>query len=115
MSTMFDTSVYKLRNGAPFVAPQVLTFIKNKACNGGAVRLSCRYRHSVASRLWWELAWEEDGETWSVSAQDWELCFWRAIQRHKIMERQRELEYSVSKGCGFQPGALYGWEHGDGI
>lgn len=117
MSSIFDNAVYLMRKHAPFAAPQAMAFLKEKARESDyAVVLMVNYRPDVASRLWWELEWQQHGRRYQASAQEWDLCFWRAIQLHKQIERQQELESRpVTKGPGFFSAEALGWEGGDGI
>jgi hypothetical protein len=117
MSTLFDTAVYQLRKSAPFAKPSIVEFIHDKiVSHDGPITLKCEHRHSVATRVWWTLEWFEDGQRFEVSASDWSLCMWRAIQVHKQNERRRELEDKpVTKGPGFFAAESKGWEGGDGI
>jgi hypothetical protein len=120
MSTIFDSSVYQMRKNAPFAAPQMGKFIEAVAIESPdhePAILTVQYRHSVASRLWWTLEWtDQAGQKREVSAQEWPLCVWRAIQVYKNAERQRELERQpVTKGPGFFSAEAKGWEGGDGI
>lgn len=97
-----------MRKRAPFTVPQVTKLMGELAYQGGeTVVLEVGYRHSVASRLWWTLSWkEEDGRTYSVSAQEWDLCFWRAIQVYKQNERRRHLE-EYPNGTTLLPAATF--------
>jgi hypothetical protein len=83
---------------------------------GQAVVFQVIHRPSVASRLWWSVQWREDGAEICAAAQDWELCLWRAIQKHKNLQRQRELERYASEGpARWSVARVEGWEYGDGI
>jgi hypothetical protein len=117
MSSIFDTAVYQMRKGAPFTSPQMGRFIREKALYAeGPVVLTATPRPSVASRVWYTLEWYEDRDRMEVSAQELDLCFWRAIQLHKQKERQRELEQQpATKGPGIFAAEAKGWEQGDGI
>ena len=118
MSSMFDSAVYQLQKSAPFTAPRIAEFMATIASDdmgNGEVKFACHYRHSVASRVWWTMEWQQNGHTYSVSAQRWELCLWRAIHRYKLSVREAELEEHVSKGSGWNPAVLRGWIDGDGI
>lgn len=120
MSSMFDSAVYSLRKAAPFTTPDIINFLANKAyAADGAVILEVHYRKSVSSRLWWSITWHEDRQAYGVSAQEWDLCVWRAIQLHKDNERRREIENGpVSKGrslTGLSSVSCIGWQDGDGI
>jgi hypothetical protein len=123
ISSMFDSEVYQARKDNPFADISLLRFICHAVDNctdeNNVATLTCQYRHSVASRRWWTLSWLEmkaDGtaEAKEVSAQEYQLCLWRAQQVHKICERRRELEQHVSKGRFFSD-PLRGWVDGDGI
>lgn len=118
MSSFFDSAVHSLRKHAPFANPSILHFMKEAVLNnGGDARLTIDYRPAVATRIWWQLEWtDQKGEHREVSAQELNLCAWRAIQTHKNVARQIELEdRPVTQGPGiFNPSAA-GWEHGDGI
>ena len=85
--------------------------------DNGIVIFSVATRPSVSSRLWWSMQWRWKGTKYRVSAQDWELCLWRAIQLHKQLERQAELESKPVTWAprGFGVAAAEGWENGDGI
>ena len=119
MSTIFDSAVYALRKSVPFARPYPMDLMTEKAfeADNGIVIFSVAHRPSVASRLWWSMRWRENGARICVSAQDWELCLWRAIQKHKQLARQAELERApVTKGPGlWNSRCAEGWEQGDGI
>lgn len=121
MSSIFDTAVHAMRKGAPFTAPQPMAFIKHMARDAWAERgdvavvLEVFYRHSVASRLWWVLTWwTEDGEKREAAAQEWDLCFWRAIQIYKNDQRTKEIESRPIERGGFMR-SIDGYEDGAGI
>jgi len=47
----------------------------------GKVTFSCIYRTNVSSRLWYTIEWiDEAGEQHSISAQEADLCLWRAAE-----------------------------------
>lgn len=112
MSSMFDSAVYALRKAAPFAVPSVIQFMTGKAYHlvpGETVRFEVADRPEVATGLWWTVTWSMDGKTYSQSAQEWDLCLWRAIQRSKEIARQLQGERYVARNL------LQGWENGDGI
>ena len=94
---MFESAVHALRKRAAFAKPDIGEFMARKAYEDGCgeVVLTVNYRHSVASRLWWSVGWEQDGQRREVSAQEVELCMWRAIQLHNQLERAHEFEKKV--------------------
>lgn len=117
MSSMFDTAVHSLKKGVPFAKPSVVDFMAWQVDTWAEeCSFTCVYRRSVASRHWWTMTWKEDGREYSVSAQEWVLCLWRAVQVHKQNERRRELEdQPVSRGVGFFAAESKGYEDGEGI
>jgi hypothetical protein len=117
MSTIFESEVYHMRRTVPFAQPKALAFMSEKASlEDHPVILTVQSRGRVASRLWWTLEWHEEGQRFSVESQEWDLLFWRAIQKHKENERRFQLEHGpVSKGPGFYGQELRGWQGGEGI
>jgi hypothetical protein len=120
MSTIFDSEVYAMRKGAPCAyvsAPLVMASILDLDCECKEITLSVCYRHDVASRRWWTLSYTYRGQSHSVSAQEPQLCLWRAVQMLKNHQRTEDLEWKtpVSRGVGFFAEQIFGWQHGDGI
>jgi hypothetical protein len=119
MSTIFESAVYNLRKQAPFARPCPMDLMTEKAFESdrGIVIFSVQHRPSVASRLWWSIRWRENGSAIQASAQDWELCLWRAIQKHKECERRRKIEEGPVTAGPTRGGLAEskGWEAGDGI
>lgn len=103
MGSLFDSNVYQRRNVTPWARVNVESFMRDAALNGGWEGepfkrdsvLTCRYRHDVATRLWWSLVWcGEDGKQHEVSASDLDLLMWRAaeVEMTNRERAKRELQ-----------------------
>ena len=98
MSSLFDTEVYQRRNHTPWASVNFLHFVRDMVWNGGGkdplkdqVVFRARYRHDVASRVWFSLEWTgEDGERHNAEAQDFGLLLWRAAEiEMKVKEKKK--------------------------
>lgn len=97
MSSLYDTDVRNRREHTPWANVNAFRFMREMALNVDdtkpryeqAAVLSVHSRPDVASRFWWTMEWTgTDGERHSVSAQDLDLCLWRAAESEtRIMER----------------------------
>jgi hypothetical protein len=124
MGSLFDSTVYATRRAYPWAEIDLEQFAKEAALSGSDAdsklaaaadsclrgrayhsgendfRLSVQYRPEVASRFWFTVEWTgEDGERHEVSAQEFNLCMWRAaIAELEIRERvKRDREVRESK------------------
>lgn len=84
------TLVRERRNATPWASMNLHAFMHDMALNGQAlVSLTCVYRPDVASRFWWTVEWtDEQGEKHEASAQELDLCLWRAAEK-ELQARQR--------------------------
>ncbi len=91
MGSLFDSKVYQRRNETPWAVMNLAAFIKDMAINGqSSVTLTCCYRPDVASRFWYTIEWTDDnGEKHSASAQELDLCLWRAAEI-ELQARRKE-------------------------
>ena len=99
MTSMFDSNVRDRRDHTEWAVMSLTAFMKDMALTGGSqmagqvtypVTLTCHYRHSVASRFWWTIQWtDEQGEKHEASAQELDLCLWRAAEM-EIRARKRQ-------------------------
>ena len=98
MGSMFDTNVRERREHTPWATISLTRFFREMVWNEvdapdeNAVQLTVRYRHSVASRMWFRLEWTgEDGERRAAEAQEFELVLWRAaeIEMHARERRNK--------------------------
>lgn len=98
MGSLFDARVYDRRNHTPWSIVSLTSFIGDVVMNFGLggnrcdaeVVLKCKYRHDVASRLWWTLSWlSAGGERRQVSAQRYDLLLWRAAEV-ELRDRKRK-------------------------
>ena len=106
MTSMFDSNVRDRRDHTEWAVMSLTAFMKDMALSGNSqteeratcpVTLTCHYRHSVASRFWWTVTWtDEQGEKHEASAQELDLCLWRAAEM-EIRARKRQ-EKQISKG-----------------
>lgn len=96
MSSMFDTAVYNRRKQTPWARINVIQFLKDMCFNDEEHRtmsLSVHYRPDVASRFWWVINWTgADGERHEQSAQELDLCLWRAAEAELRIEERLGLE-----------------------
>ena len=103
MTSMFDSNVRDRRDHTPWAIMSLSAFIRDMALMGGSqaeervncpVTLTCHYRHSVASRFWWTIQWtDEHGEKHEASAQELDLCLWRAAEMElRVRKRQEKPE-----------------------
>lgn len=90
MSSMFDTAVYNRRKQTPWARINVIQFLKDMCFNDEQHRsmsLSVHYRPDVASRFWWVINWTgADGKRYEQSAQELDLCLWRAAEAELRIE-----------------------------
>ena len=112
MSRMFDSEVYATRRRFPFAEVSIAPLME-EACmrecteewrgedKSDEARLTCYYRHSVASRIWWTLSFVgEDGKRREISAQKFDLLCWRAQCLENLIKRQIEIEKQPSSWRG---------------
>ena len=99
MTSMFDSAVYARRNHTTWARVNHLAFMKDMSFNGEgahyehAAKLSIQYRPDVASRFWWTIEWTgADGERHEQSAQELDLCLWRAAEAESRIEARLEAE-----------------------
>lgn len=101
MSGEFDSRVYARRQHTPWARMSLTAFMsevmyrsnKENITQHAALYLS--YRPDVASNKWWTIEWYgEDQETHDASAQDLDLCLFRAAEidlniSKEIREREK--------------------------
>ncbi len=96
MSSAFDTDVSQRRNHTPWSIMSLTAFMRDMAVSTidfEKVTLTCHYRHSVASRYWWTIQWtDEQGEKHEASAQELDLCLWRAAEMELKARARAERE-----------------------
>ena len=98
MSSLFESKVRDRRNHTEWAMMGLSAFMRDMAVSGGSqaisgqerppeghvsypVKLTCQYRHSVASRFWWSIEWtDEQGIERRAEAQELDLCLWRAAE-----------------------------------
>jgi len=119
MTSLFESLVRARRENAPWARISLVAFmtemIMNEAVEGvSEVTLSVQYRHEVASRRWWTISWVgEDGKRHEESAQELDLCMWRAVEREiqvrEEIERKEKENSSTPKGEGSIEAAGVEW------
>ena len=110
MSSLFDSNVRDRRNHTEWAVMSLTAFMKDMAISGGSlaisgqerrpgehvncpVRLTCQYRHSVASRYWWTIEWADElGIEHRAEAQELDLCLWRAAEMELQVRKKEEKE-----------------------
>lgn len=100
MTSMFDTDVRDRRDHTEWAVMSLTAFMKDMAICGNSqteeqetcpVTLTCHYRHSVASRFWWIVQWtDEQGLQHEASAQELDLCLWRAAEMESRARKKQE-------------------------
>ena len=98
MGSLFDSMVYDRRKHTPWANMSLVSFVSDVVTNFGIggnrcdaeVVLKCKYRHDVASRMWWTLTWlDAGGDRRCVSAQRYDLLLWRAAEV-ELRERKKK-------------------------
>jgi hypothetical protein len=103
MTSMFDSDVRDRRDHTEWAVMSLSAFMRDMAITGNSqteergtypVTLTCHYRHSVASRYWWTITWtDEHGVKHEASAQELDLCLWRAAEMElRARKRQEQPE-----------------------
>lgn len=100
MSSLFDSAVYVRRNHTPWATISVFRFLKDMCFNDDQNRnmsLSVHHRPDVASRFWWTINWTgADGERHEQSAQELDLCLWRAVEAELQIEERLETSQKMA-------------------
>lgn len=84
MTGVFESLVRARRENAPWAKINPVAFMVEMSMNGpgSEVTLTVRNRPEVLSRRWWTISWVgEDKQRHEESAQELDLCMWRAVER----------------------------------
>jgi hypothetical protein len=91
MTGVFESLVRARRENAPWAKINLVAFMVEMSMNGpgNEVTLTVRHRPEVLSRRWWTITWVgEDKQRHEESAQELDLCMWRAVERELQIEEE---------------------------
>lgn len=93
MSSAFNSDVYATRRRYPWAEIEVGALMNDLTNYIGEVKLTCRPRKAVRTRLWWSCAWTDaDGKERMTEGETLQLCLWRAALREMETRDQMERE-----------------------